>query len=174
MELASVCDEMRYIKTDNKHCLNLWEHPPIIKIYEALGAVADGRIEVNGNEAKIYSSSRNKFYVVSYDPSTESIMANDNGSFWKGYLGYPAIAFLMKTGTLPYEEEVGVLLMDIKWKDINQQFKNDFDKTLDFILSSKSEKEKEVLNQFASKVDTRIRELNLNILDPKVKPPEGY
>lgn len=151
-----------------------WEHPPIIKIYEALGAVADGRVEVSGNEAKIYSSSGNKFYAVTYDPDIESIMANDNGSFWKGYLGYPAIAFLMKIGVLPYEEEIGVLLKDIKWKDINQQFKNDFDKTLDFILSSKSLTEKEALNHFAMKVDAHIRELNLSMLGAKVKPPEGY
>lgn len=151
-----------------------WEHPPIIKIYEALGAVADSRIEVAGNEAKIYSSSGNKFYTISYDPDTKAIMANDNGSFWKGYLGYPAIAFLMKIGVLPYEEEVGALLKDVKWKDINQQFNNDFNKTLDFILSSKSEIEKETLNQFATKIDAHIRELNLGMLGSKVKPPEGY
>ncbi|MFZ1075166.1 MAG: hypothetical protein WAN50_02225 [Minisyncoccia bacterium] len=34
-----------------------WKKPPVIKIYEALGAVADGRIEVDGNAAKVYSSS---------------------------------------------------------------------------------------------------------------------
>ena len=38
-----------------------WKHPPIIEVYEALGAVADGRIELTQNEAKIYSSSGNKF-----------------------------------------------------------------------------------------------------------------
>lgn len=151
-----------------------WKHPPLIKIYEALGAVADGRIEVTGDQAKIYSSSGNKFYTVRYDPTTKSIMANDNGSFWKGYLGYPAIAFLMKIRVLPYEEEVGVLLKDINWKDINQHYKNDFDKTLGFILSSKSEAEKEVLNHFALRVDANIRTLHLNMLGAKVTPPEGY
>ncbi len=119
-----------------------WEHPPIIKVYEALGSVADNRIEVTGNEAKVYSSSGNKFYTVNYDPGTQSIMTNDNGSFWKGYLGYPAIAFLMKIGVLPYDEGIGNLLKDIKWKDINQRFKNDFEKTLDLILESKTEREK--------------------------------
>ncbi len=151
-----------------------WEHPPVIKIYEAIGAVADGRIEVNGNEAKVYSSSGNKFYTVNYDPSTNSIMTNDNGSFWKGYLGYPAIAFLMKIGVLPYQEKIGHLLEDIKWKDINQKFKNDFDKTLDFILSSKTVAEKQILNNFVVKIDKEIRELNLALLGPKAKPPTGY
>jgi hypothetical protein len=151
-----------------------WKHPPIIKIYEALGSVADGRMEVMGNEAKVYSSSGNKFYTVSYDPDTESIMANDNGSFWKEYLGYPSIAFLMKIGVLPYDEKIGALLKDVKWKDINQQFKNDFDKTLDFILASKTPDEKDALNQFATKVESIVHELNLGMLGKKTKPPEGY
>ena len=68
-----------------------WEHPPIIKIYEALGAVADNRVELSENTAKVFSSSGNKFYDVSYDRDSNSIMTNDNGSYWKGYLGYPAI-----------------------------------------------------------------------------------
>jgi len=34
-----------------------WKHPPIIKIYEALGSVADGRLKLDGNFAKVYSSS---------------------------------------------------------------------------------------------------------------------
>jgi hypothetical protein len=29
-----------------------WRHPPLIKIYEALGAIADGRVEVNGMTEK--------------------------------------------------------------------------------------------------------------------------
>ncbi len=41
-----------------------WKHPSITKIYEALGAVADDRVLVSGNSAKVYSSSRNKFYNV--------------------------------------------------------------------------------------------------------------
>lgn len=151
-----------------------WEHPPIIKVYEALGSVADNRIEVTGNEAKVFSSSGNKFYTVNYDPDTQSIMTNDNGSFWKGYLGYPAIAFLMKIGILPYEEGTGNLLKNIKWKDINQRLKNDFEKTLDFILESKTESEKEALSRFATKVDAQIKTLDLNMLGQKTKPPEGY
>src|SRR3989339_2007322 len=126
-----------------------WKHPPIIKIYEALGAVADGRVEVGGNTAKVFSSSGNKFYDVSYDKEKNAIMANDNGSYWKGYLGYPAIAFLMKTGVLSFDEKTASLLENIAWKDINQKFKNDFDKTLEFILSSKSDAKKESLKELA-------------------------
>lgn len=151
-----------------------WKHPPIIKIYEALGAVADGRVEVSGNTAKVYSSSGNKYYDVIYDARKKNIMANDNGSFWKGYLGYPSIAFLMKIGVLDYESDIGELLKNIAWKDINQKFKNDFDKTLEFILSTKSDTEKQLLIGFVDKVDEEIRKLNLGLLGKKTIPPEGY
>ncbi len=151
-----------------------WKHPPIIKIYEALGAVADDRIEISRNTAKVYSSSGNKYYGVIYNPEQKTIMANDNGSYWKGYLGYPAIAFLMKIGVLPFDENIASLLKNISWKDTNQKFKNDFDKSLEYILSSKSEEEKENLKKFVSKVDKEIENLNLNYLGKKISPPDGY
>jgi hypothetical protein len=77
-----------------------WKTPPDTKIYEALGTVADGRVKVEGNTAKVFSSSGNKHYDVEYDPKASAIMANDNGSYWNGYLGYPAIAFLMATNVI--------------------------------------------------------------------------
>lgn len=151
-----------------------WKNPPVIKIYEALGAVADNRVEILGNTAKIFSSSGNKFYDVNYDPTEKAIMTNDNGSYWKGYLGYPSIAFLMKIGSVSCDEKIANLLKDIKWKDINQKFKNDFDKTLDYILSSKSDEEKEILKNFVYKVGDEIKNLDLNYLGKKVLPPDEY
>lgn len=151
-----------------------WKHPPIIKIYEALGSVADERVEITESSAKVYSSSGNKYYDIKYDPEAKAIMANDNGSYWKGYLGYPSIAFLMKTGVLSYNKDIGNMLKGIAWKDVNQKFKNDFDKTLEFILSSKSESEKQQLTSFAEKVNLEIKELNLSLLGKKIIPPDGY
>lgn len=143
-------------------------------MYEALGSVADDRVKIFGNSAKVFSSSGNKFYDVIYNPDTQSIMTNDNGSYWKGYLGYPAIAFLMKTGVVSYDKNVAGLLKSIAWKDINQKFKNDFDKTLEYILSSKSDKEKRDLNNLVTKIDTEIKDLKLNYLGKKTLPPSGY
>ncbi|OGG58598.1 hypothetical protein A2765_02655 [Candidatus Kaiserbacteria bacterium RIFCSPHIGHO2_01_FULL_56_24] len=151
-----------------------WKVPPIIKISEALGAVADERIEVTGNSARIYSSSGNKFYTVTYDSAAQEIMANDNGSYWKEYLGYPTIAFLFKVGVLPYDENIGKMLKGIKWKDINQRFKNNFERTLDFILGTKTEDEKKKLETFVNSIDVKIRKLNLKMLGDKAQPPEGY
>ncbi len=154
-----------------------WHHPPITKIYEALGTVADDRVEVpadNLNQAKVYSSSRNKFYSIAYDPDMQAIMSNDNSSFWKGYLGYPSIAFLMKKGALSYDAVLGNLLKGVAWKDMNQKYKNDFEAALAEILSTKTEEERKKLAEYAEKVDAEIKALNLSYLGKKTLPPDGY
>lgn len=151
-----------------------WKIPSITKIYEALGTIADGRMEVTGNTAKSYSSTRNKFYTITYDPKKNAIMSNDNSSYYKGELGYPSIALLMKLGVLSYDKECADILKGVAWKDINQKFKNDFEKALDFIFSTKTEVERTRLREFAEKVYGEIEKLNLSLLGSKVKPPEGY
>jgi hypothetical protein len=62
-----------------------WARPPIIKMYEALGAIGDQRVHVDGATAKVFSSSGNKHYTVRYDRENGAITANDNGSYWVGY-----------------------------------------------------------------------------------------
>ena len=151
-----------------------WGTPPDIKIYEALGAVADGRVKIEGNTAQVYSSSGNKFYDVEYDPESGSIMTNDNGSYWKGYLGYPAIAFLMVTGVLSYDSSVGELMKEIAWKDINTRFKNDFNKTLESILMDLSVNDQRALESYVTKIKEEIAALDLSYLGKKKMPPAGY
>jgi hypothetical protein len=101
-------------------------------------------------------------------------MTNDNGSFYHGYLGYPAIAYLMLAGEVSYNPNVAMHLEGIAWKDINQKFKNDFAKTLDYILSSKSAEERSAIMAEVENIAKQIRTLDLNLLGPKTKPPEGY
>jgi len=152
----------------------MWENPPITKIYEALGTVADGRLEVDGSTAKCFSSSGNKYYEITYDKDTNSIMANDNASYWVGYLGYPSIAFLLKTGTLEYRENMGELMKGVHWKDINQKFKNDFDKALDFILEGLDAKDRKDLDIYAENLLKEIVALKLEKLGKRALPPKGY
>lgn len=153
-----------------------WKNPPVIKIYEAFGCLADGRIEIFDNEAKVYSSSRNKFYTITYDEEKNAIMANDNGSYWQGYLGYPSIAFLMKAGKIKINLVFAEALKDIAWKDVNTEFKNDFAKTQDFVdelLVTRGIN----LGQFhrhINEVLSGLQSLKLNMLGNKVKPPTGY
>jgi len=152
----------------------MWDTPPVIKIYEALGAVADSRLEIDDNEAKCFSSSGNKYYDVIYNPDINAIMTNDNGTYWKGYLGYPAIAYLLQTNVLPYQPKLGQLLKGIAWKDINQEFNNDFDKTLAFILAPLDADTKEKLNTYTTALLTQIADMKLQKLGKKIKPPSGY
>ncbi len=149
-----------------------WITPPIKQVYEALSCIADERIEIDGNSAKVYSSSKGKFYTVTYDEEKNAIMSNDNTSYWKGYLGYPSIAFLMKRGKLSYEQRYADALKGIPWKDINVQFKNDFDKTDAYtqeILSKQGLHLKDL-----QPILSQIRALDLNLLGSRTKPPEGY
>ncbi len=152
----------------------LWLHPPISKIYEALGAIADGRVEVVESSAKVFSSSRNKFYTVNFEPSTQSIMVNDNASYFQGYLGYPAIAFLMVIGEIRYSSSVSDMLKGIPWKDLNQKFKNDFEETIEYILVSKTEEERRVIEQEVRRIEEQLRSKHYNLLGKKVRPPAGY
>lgn len=154
----------------------IWKLPPIIKVYEALGCVADQRIHVEGNSAKVYSSSGNKFYTVTYDPQTNAIMCNDNGSYWALYLGYPAIAFLIATGIIPYVSLSAELLRDIKWKDINQNFKNDFAKTEKYCQNLVTERDGDLSALLADigQIHQFLADHPYSLLGKKTQPPSGY
>ncbi len=152
----------------------LWKTPSITKIYEALGTIADGRLEISGNAGKVYSSSGYKYYDIAYDPDKNAIMSNDNSSYWTGALGYPAIAFLMKKGIFSYDQKLADLLKGVAWKDVNQKFKNDFEKALEFIISTKTEEERKSLADFADKVYQEIKDQKLSLLGKRAVPPSGY
>ena len=153
-----------------------WKNPPVIKIYEALGAIGDDRIEVEGNEGKVFSSSRGKFYTVKYDPDANAITANDNGSYWQGYLGYPMIAYLMKIGKINFDPKFAEALKDIAWKDINSRLKNDFSKTENVIrqLVSKNGFDLAELNKQLVDISRQIDGLGLKKLPSNLKPPKAY
>jgi len=158
-----------------------WKNPPKIKIYEALGALADGRLREEENERgekewRVYSSSGNKFYLIKYDAKKNAIMTNDNGSYWQGYLGYPAIAFLMSIGKIKFQQKFSRALKNIKWKDLNTEFKNNYDKTIEYCHKLLSEREynlKEFLKEIEN-IEKQIRNLKIKKLNPKIKPPKGY
>ena len=107
-----------------------WKVSPKRKhVYEALGCIGDKRIGLDlADGAKVYSSSGNKFYTVNYSSKDNSIMCNDNTSYWTDTLSYPSIALLMIKGIISHNSVFAEWLKGIKWKDINQKFKNDYQK----------------------------------------------
>ena len=156
----------------------IWKIPSKIKVYEALGTIADKRIELaeDKKSAKVFSSSRNKFYTVTYEESSNSIMANDNGSYWQSYLGYPSISFLMLIGKITYKKEIAEALKGIVWKDLNAKFKNDFEGSMNFVMQEveKNGVSKEEIEKEVDKIYEQIINLNMNMLGPKIMPPSGY
>ena len=102
----------------------LWKLPPIEKIPEAYGAIADGRVTMKDSAADVVSSDGTKTYHVRWNGNLYS--SDDNGSKWQGYTGYPVVAVLLLQGKLPLNQEVMTLFKNIPWKEINKKHKNKY------------------------------------------------
>ncbi|MGH7934880.1 MAG: hypothetical protein ACREQN_17195 [Candidatus Binataceae bacterium] len=115
----------------------IWKMPPIAKVYEALGALGDGRVRiVSPIHALVKSSAGDKTYEVEVSADGREIAANDNASYWQGYLGYPAIAVLLARGLYRPREQVVRALSGVAWKELNRRFRNDYDRTIAEVLAN--------------------------------------
>jgi hypothetical protein len=113
-----------------------WKMPPLAKVYEALGAVGDGRVQiVDAMRATVTSSDGSKRYEVVISADGREISSNDNASFWQGYLGYPAIAVMITRGLIERRDEAIRALTGVPWKALNTRYRNDYDRTVDDALS---------------------------------------
>lgn len=151
-----------------------WNTPPTIKIYEALGCIADERIIEENNIVKVYSSSGNKYYTIEYDEKKNAIMSNDNGSYYIGYLGYPSIAYLMLNNTLSFNEEYAQALKGIHWKDLNTKYNNDYFLVEEYIHKEHLEKYNINIAEFRMLVERileEIKKLNIKKLPFPSSPP---
>jgi hypothetical protein len=117
-----------------------WKMPPLIKVYEAMGALGDGRVRLqDGGRAQVTSSEGDKTYAVEISADNREISSNDNASYWQGYLGYPAIAVLLARGFYRPPANVIDALAGIPWKELNRRFRNDYDKTLEAVSKTVEE-----------------------------------
>src|SRR6202030_4543417 len=108
-----------------------WKLPPLIKLYEALGAIGDGRVRIEDERrAAVTSSDGSKTYEIETSADGREIASNDNASYWQGYLGYPAIAVLLARGMYRPPANVTDALAGVPWKELNRKFKNDYAKTI--------------------------------------------
>jgi hypothetical protein len=170
-----------------------WPLPPKIKIYEALGAVADNRLKIVSNSeiqaglfedqggqeiivARQYSSSRNKYYTITYNPNTNQIMTNDNATWYVGYLGYPALSLLLHLQVITYDLSILQYFIDIPFKDINQKYNNDFTKAqteINQLLISRGCNTDQMTTSLDNIYD-KLSKMKLKPLGTKVQPPQGY
>ena len=145
----------------------IWKTPPKIKVLEALGSIADGRIKfVSDNEARVTSSSGEKEYIVRYNIQERKIDSTDNGSVYKGYLGYPSIAVLMLKEVLPFSQKIADALKGIEWKKLNEKYKA-YWKT-EFVVKKIAEKRgvtAEEIDDFTKRVIEEIKKLRFTKLE---------
>jgi hypothetical protein len=120
----------------------LWKMPPLAKVYEALGAIGDGRVQIeDARRALVTSSDGTKTYEVDIGVDGREISSNDNASFWQGYLGYPAIAVLIARGLIRRPDETAIsALAGVAWKELNTRYRNDYDRTLEEVLRHAAER----------------------------------
>ncbi len=114
-----------------------WKLPPRAKVFEAFSAVADGRVRLAGpGSATVTSSGGEKVYDVEWSDDARTIAANDNASYWQGYLGYPAVAVLLARGELQAGEDVVRALAGVPWHDLNARLKRDYDAAVAHVLAA--------------------------------------
>lgn len=156
--------------------MTTWKSPPKAKIYEALSAVADGRVTLMGGEqAEVVSSDDTKTYHVEWSPDLDRITSNDNAWSWQGYMGYPIIAVLMLLGKLEYKTEVANFLAGVPWKQINRRFRNDYTRAVDSVLDALETEgtPRQVVEDEVDRIMADIEDLKLEKLPRRKRPPKG-
>ncbi len=99
--------------------------PPRVKVLEALGAIADGRVEIlSDREAIVVSSEGDRRYRVFVDLESRVADSSDNGTVYRGYVGYPIVAFLMLKGALPFRKDLAEALKGVRWRQLNERYKS--------------------------------------------------
>jgi hypothetical protein len=138
-----------------------WQMPPLAKIYEAIGALGDGRVQLEDERhASVVSSDRSKTYQVELSADGREISANDNASYWQGYLGYPAIAVMLKRGLCPVRAEAVSALSGIPWNELNRRFRNDYSRTIAEVMRRAEERgfDSKMITAEAEAVLSQLRE----------------
>lgn len=151
-----------------------WKPPPREKIHEALSAVLDDRVAIEpGNRADVWSSDRSKRYTVTWSEDLTRFGANDNASFYQGYIGYPIIAVLLKLGALPPPIDECAALRDVPWKSLNRKYRNNYAKAVDEVLTDRvrSSEERQAVESYIDEALRRLVGLELSRERPVGPPP---
>lgn len=147
--------------------------PPIEKIYEAYSAIADGRVTLNEDSAKVASSNYEKMYTVTWKDDVYT--SNDNASYWQGYAGYPMIAVLMLQGKLNLNKDIADYFKEINWTALNKKYKSKYAKAAQEIMDGLKEKgidcDKIILE--AQKVYSQIEKLEVSCKRSSIRQPKS-
>lgn len=153
---------------------SLWKMPPRAKVYEALSAIADERVELKAERtAEVGSSSGDKKYMIEWSEDLRTITSNDNASFYQGYIGYPIIAVLLKLNRIPYRPKVATRLAGIPWKKLNTKHKRDYDQAIEEALSTLGPEHRAEVEEDVTAIFTQLPTLQLERGGPRRIPPQG-
>lgn len=146
--------------------------PPIEKIHEAYGAIADNRIVLREEEADVSSSDLTKTYLVTWKEKVYT--SNDNASYWQGYAGYPIIAVLMLQGKLSLNRKIAGKFTGIDWKKRNTEHKNKYAEVVEEIMEElkKSGTDTEEIQNEIQKVYQELEGLDISTKRSRIRPPK--
>jgi hypothetical protein len=137
--------------------------PPRIKVLEALGAVVDGRVRLVGEgRCEVVSSEGDRVYNVVVEGGY--VYSNDNGTLYRGYIGYPILACLMAEGKLPIDAELGEKLKGVPWRRLNEQYKR-YEEVLKRIYAERGI-ERERAEAYIDAVLRRLAAMRLRLKKP--------
>lgn len=109
-----------------------WTMPVEVKVYEALAAVADGRVRLLGpTNAEAASSTGERVCTLAWSEDGRTYSSNDNASYWHGSMGYPIIAVAPARGQLTYDSAIAAQLAGITWKALVHAAGHDYVKALE-------------------------------------------
>jgi hypothetical protein len=151
-----------------------WKMPPKAKVYEALTAVADKRVTIIGAlRAEVTSSSRNKTYLVEWSDDLRYVTANDNASYWQGYIGYPIIAALLSLGALTFSDDTARRLSGIPWNHLNTRYKRNYESVVEYVLQEVEAKggNRNAVARDVDDIYRRLEDMDLRRLPRRRRPP---
>jgi hypothetical protein len=153
-----------------------WKRPPRAKVYEALAALADGRVHLGEDgTATVLSSGLDKTYEVEWSPDGTSITSNDNASYWQSYTGYPILAVLIAIGRIRVDQAVTPALAGIDWHGLNKRFHRDYDAAVAHVLREIELHglDTEPIERQVDDVMSQLAGLNLERPARVKRPPKG-
>lgn len=141
-----------------------FKQPKIEKIYEAISAILDDRINyVDENSAHVYSSDRSKFYTLAWNDGLDVFYSDDNASKWQNTTGYPILAILIDKGALKLQTDHYPFLKGVEWNVLNKKFKRDYSAVVAHVLNESS-MDTETSEKLTLDVESAFKELgNLDI-----------
>ena len=151
-----------------------WKLPPRAKVFEAFTAVADGRVRLGGpGSATVTSSAGDKTYDVEWSEDGRTAAANDNASYWQGYLGYPVIAVLLARGELRAGEDAVAALAGVPWHELNKRYRRDYDAAVAQVLGSLPKDCAALVERQVDDVVAQLAALGLQRAGRGRRPPAG-